>query len=210
MRMTRLGAFVSSATLASATVLGGAGVASAQQDEGPVQFSATGNDNCEVVFTVQNQTNSKFYQIDYQIDSEFDGHGGGTWAERMHDAAQDSGTRWGVSSGIADDTEEFDPGEVGYVYDLDPVTSTLTVNLRDLADLPNPDADEHTIEYRLIWGPHTPHRDDANVYETTVTGCEEPTGPGAGSVGSLDLLGSLESFISSIDFGGSLGSLTDS
>ena len=210
MNNSRLGAFVAGVALASATVLGGAGVASAQQDEGPVQFSAEGNDNCEVVFTVQNQTNSRFYTIDYQIDGEFDGHEDGTWAERMH-AGNDTGDiRWGAHSEIADDTVEFQSGGPGYVSNLDPVTSTLTVNLRDLDDLPNPEAGERTIEYRLIYGPHTPHRDDPNVYETTVTGCAEPTGPVAGSVGSLDLLGSLESFISSIDFGGSLGSLTES
>ena len=90
MNNSRLGAFVAGVALASATVLGGAGVASAQQDEGPVQFSAEGNDNCEVVFTVQNQTNSRFYTIDYQIDGEFDGHEDGTWAERMH-AGNDTG-----------------------------------------------------------------------------------------------------------------------
>lgn len=106
----------------------------------------------------------------------------------MH-AGNDTGDiRWGAHSEIADDTEEFQSGGPGYVSNLDPVTSTLTVNLRDLDDLPNPEAGEHTIEYRLIYGPHTPHRDDPNVYETTVTGCAEPTGPVAGSVGSLGSL----------------------
>lgn len=209
MRKTHLGTFIASTALASATVLGGAGVASAQQDEGPVQFSAEGNDNCEVVFTVQNQTNSKYYQMDYQIDSEFDGHDGVTWAERMHDAAQNGDSRWGLSSGIAEGTEEFKVGGAGYVSNLDPFTTTKTVNLRDLDDLPYPESDEHTIQYRLIWGPHTAHRDDANVYETTVTGCDDSTVPGEGAFGSLDIFGSLEGFVSSIDFGGSLGSLTD-
>lgn len=210
MRTTSLGAFVASAALASATVLGGAGAASAQQDEGPVQFSAEGGDNCEVIFTVQNQTNSKFYTIDYQIDGEFDGHEDGTWDERKHAGSESGDIRWGAHSEIADDTDEFQAGVTGYVSNLDPVTSTKTVNLRDLDDLPNPEADEHTIQYRLIYGPHTPHRDDANIYTTSVTGCADSTDPSDGSVGSAELFGSLKSLIGSIDFGGSLGSLTAS
>lgn len=172
--------FAAAGTLA--LVVGGAAVASAQQDEGPVRFNAEGNDQCEVTFTIENETNSEYYTIDYMIDDEF-----GFWETDGHYSV----TRFALSSQAEAPTF---PGS-GYVWDRDTVTSERTIDLRGVEFLPNPDADEHTISYRLIRGPQTAHRDDGNVYTTVVNGCEAEEGGGLiGSlIGSVDVFGSLGS-----------------
>ena len=184
MRKTRFGGLLASTALAGATILGGAGIASAE-DTGPVTFDAT-TDECSVTFSIDNRTNSENYQIDYQINGEFDEESeGGSWADAKHegldDVKQDGPTRWGPTSAVADDVTPF--GEEGAgphngEYEL--ATAEETVNLKQLDDLPKANEDgSYTIQYRLIWGPEQNYRSDSGlpgveeVKEVTVTDCED-------------------------------------
>lgn len=187
MRRNRFAALVGSATLAGAGVLGGAGIAQAQQDEGPVQFNAVGNDQCEVTFTIENRTNSEDYTVDYMIDDEF-----ANWKTDKHYSV----TRFALSSKAE---APLWGGGIPYVSDREPVVNNRTIDLKTVENLPNPDSDTHTISYRLIRGPHVDHRDDDNVYTTDVSGCAD--GGSGGLVGSI---------IGSVDVFGSLGTLSDS
>ena len=189
MRKFTAGSIAASGALAAVTILGGAGVAAAQQDEGPVRFSAEGNDQCEVTFTIENETNSRYYTIDFMVDDEFT-----YWQEDSHYSV----TRFALSSDA--ETPLFPEDTNSYAADRDPVTSERTIDLRDLYNRPNPDADEHTISYRMIRGPVTAHRDDESVYTTEVSGCaddgaDEDSGQGSlgGVLGSVDVFGSLGS-----------------
>ena len=81
----------------------------------------------------------------------------------------------------------------------EPVTSTNTIDLRDLPNPPNPEADTHTITYQQIGGPDHGFggvQSDMPVFTTEVSGCAAPAGPwgsledlfGSGSAGSVDVL----------------------
>lgn len=190
MRKSRIGALVASSALASATILGGAGIAGAQQTEGPVMFMAEGNDQCEVTFTISNQTNSTAYTMDYRINDEpLEGQDFGTGATG----------RIVLSSDAAE--PHFGSGQ-GYVSDRFPVVSETTVNLNELEDAPATEDGAYTVSYRIILGPDGNHRGDGEWHETTVTGCEtevddsdveDPEGDLIGSIiGSVDVFGSLE------------------
>lgn len=208
MRKTRIGALVASSALAGATLFGGAGIALAA-DTGPVTFDAVKTGECEVTFTVTNETNSEHYQIDYQINGEFDGNVEGyqTWDEAGHNAVEDyeqgaeGETRWGPTSKVEAGVPVRGEG-VGYTTDNTATDSTLPVNLNDLEDLPEADEDgNYEIEYRLIWGPHTPHRFDGDDPRTlTLDNCELDPDEG----------GIFDSIFGSIDFfdnpGGGLSS----
>lgn len=199
MRKTRIGALVASSALAGATLFGGAGIALAE-DNRPVTFDAVQTGECEVTFTVTNTTNSEHYQIDYQINGEFDGavEGYDSWADAGHNAVEDydqggeGATRWGPASKVADGVDVRDEENTAYTTGHAATDSTKVVNLKDLKNLPDADEDgNYEIEYRLIWGPETSHRfDDKDPLTLTLEDCD--LGSDEGSIfdnifGSLDL-----------------------
>lgn len=195
MRKARFGGLLASTALAGATILGGAGIASAQ-DTAPVEFNAEGGDDCTVTFSIDNRTNSENYRIDYQINGEFNDEGradDATWAEAKHDGLDDGAetgpTRWGPTSVVADEVTplgEEGAGPHNGEYEL--ATAEETVNLKQLDDLPDPNEDgSYTIEYRLIWGPEANFRfDNEEPEKVTVTGCDSDN-PFGSAKGSADL-----------------------
>lgn len=184
-------------------------------DDGPipVQFWAEGNDRCEVTFTVINRTNSTSYLVDFIVDDEDpmgveDGVNRDTWDFKINKGpykgtdigprtlgwvgvrSESSGPHWGKGD---------DGVNVKFTATNEPVTSTNTIDLRDLPNPPNPEADTHTITYQQIGGPDHGFggvQSDMPVFTTEVSGCAAPAGPwgsledlfGSGSAGSVDVL----------------------
>lgn len=208
-RKTRIGALVASSALAGATLFGGAGIALAA-GTGPVTFDAVKTGGCEVTFTVTNETNSEHYQIDYQINGEFNGkvEDDLSWAEAGHNAVEDykqgaeGETRWGPASQVAEGVEVRGKGTGAYTTGHASTENKKVVNLNDLENLPGADEEgNYEIEYRLIWGPHIPHRFDDEAPRTlTLDNCELDPDEG----------GIFDSIFGSIDFfdnpGGGLSS----
>lgn len=177
-----------SGTLAAAALAVGLSAPVAQAQDLPVTATAEGGDDCTVTFTISNKTNAPYW-VGYTVD-------GGTtmqWVEGdPHTPA------W--------------PDDAAYKWDYtEAVDTTETITLTDLENLPTPEADSHTVTYRIARGPE---RDHYSTEERTVevSGCEQAgTGSlgsiGAGSLGSSALgegsLGSDETEEGS----GSLGSL---
>lgn len=191
MRKARFGGLLASTALAGATILGGAGIASAQ-DTAPVEFNAVGGEDCTVTFSIDNRTNSDRYRIDYQINGEFNEEADPNWVEAKHDglndAEEDGPTRWGPTSKVAEGVPPL--GEEGagpHNGDYELTTAEKTVKLKELEDLPDPNEDgSYTIQYRLIWGPEANFRFDEDEPESvTVTGCEDD--PFGSAKGSADL-----------------------
>lgn len=143
-------------------------VAQAQSDlpgqhTGPVQFWADATDHCQVTFTHSNSTNGQ-YPLDWRIDGEplrGPDYGTGATSHRRFNPAPNQ--------------PQFQTGVVGYRSDFVPLVSARTVTLTDLADLPDRGADDHNIEFRMILGPHTPHRGDGRWHTVAVTGCQTDT-----------------------------------
>ncbi|MCW4354138.1 hypothetical protein ONR57_12590 [Hoyosella sp. YIM 151337] len=180
MNMLRNGArgIVVTATCA-ASVLAMSYASLAQKTDGPVRFSAVGNDQCEVTFTIENDTNSRFYTIDYLIDDEQptgpDFGTGPTGRRVLNSAAQEP------------------LGPPGYVRNRPTEVSTVTVDLREVEDRPNVGADSYLIRYRMILGPSAQDRGPGTFYETTVTGCADPEPPtGSIRIDLGSLIGSLQ------------------
>lgn len=184
-----------------------------QNDDGPipVQFWAEGNNQCEVTFTVVNRTNSDSYLVDFIVDGEDpktieDDMSHPTYQFGTINKGPYKGThvgdrtlgRRGVypePSGIPRGTPLENGKNEGLKVLNDPLTTTATIDLRDLQDLPNPEADAHTITYQQIGGPdHGIHgvQSDMPVFTTEVTGCADggfwgslEDHFGSGSAGSL-------------------------
>lgn len=209
MRKARFGGLLASTALAGATILGGAGIASAQ-DTGPVTFDAVDVGDCTVEFTLENRSTSTAYQIDYQINGEFDTDDQ-TWHEAGHvDAEQgdeDAATRWGPTSTVDEDvTPRGEDGAGHHSWDENGEnypwsTATQKVDLKTLEGRPDTNEDgSYTIEYRLIWGPDTSTRFDHEKPRTlTVTDCkDDPFGSVKGSANLPDFnLDSLRANLSS-------------
>lgn len=175
--------------------------------EGPVQWWAEGNDQCEVNFHIDNTSNSTGYFIDYVVDTEnateIDGAvapTGETYSIK-YDGVTTPRTvgRIGVQAKASE--PHFQVGEVGYIKDAELQTNANKVNLRDLTSLPNADNDEHTITYQMVLGPDSKDKGwnfDTQTfpeYTTTVTGCAVAEEEANGSMGSVfgSLFGSLGS-----------------
>lgn len=197
MRKTRFSALLAGTALAGATFLGSAGIAAADDAEKPVRFKAEETGQCEVTFTIENETNSDYYRVDYQINGEFE-----DWAKKKHEGLDDENetgdTRWGVRAELGEDViywKEEDGGPHNGSYAL--ATTTETVNLAELTDLPEANEDgSYVIEYRLIWGPHVPFRYDNEAPRTlTLAGCDPTPGNPLD-----DLLGSSEESSNLFDF----------
>lgn len=158
------------AVLAVGALLGGLAspIASAQeglpgQHTGPVQFWASGNDQCQVEFTMSNATNGA-YTMDWRIDEEpltGPDYGSGPISHRTY--------RGDLN------LPQFNHPAVGYKFDYQPLISSRTVTLTDLGDLPNRAADAHTVDFRMILGPDGRHRGDGRWHSVTVTGCQSAT-----------------------------------
>lgn len=184
------------------------------QDDGPipVAFWAEGNDKCEVTFTVVNRTASDKYHVDYVIDdekapehTEEDHPTGKTYDFKKLTAGPYSGTEIGERTIGRIGVRGKASGTSGPVSNAEsalraPETTTNTVKLKELKDLPNPEADKHVITYQQINGPVRGDfgiQSNLPVFTTEVTGCATPDP--LGSLGSSDSAGS--------PFGSMFGSL---
>ncbi len=150
----------------------------------PVQFWAVGNDQCEVEFTVVNKTNA-FYVVDYIVDDEdpvaLTGKAGwsltGTTVNATLDGVATTRVvgRRGVST--APEAPVFASPGVPYDVTRNPVTTTNTIDLRTLPELPNAGADTHTVTYQVILGPNgrdkgwDPVAKQFARFTTDVSGC---------------------------------------
>lgn len=189
------------------------GAASAQEEpglrEGPVQFWAEGNNLCEVTFHTRNTTNAT-YIVDYIVDDEDPASLAGQpgiWSTAglvVNVTIDGTPTSRTVGRrGLATDADEphfqaSTPGNpgVGYVRDREPVYTTATIGLRDLALLPNAGADAHTVTYQVTLGPDTrdkgwdPVTKTFALFTRNVTGCADNGGSGSGSGSSGSSSGS--------------------
>ena len=198
------------AVLAAAIGLGsawaGAGTAAAVpaagEPAGAVVISAKNLGNCKVEFEIVNKTNVTTYTIDWRIDGEDGRDVAGL------EAVNPIYRTGGISSKAA--VPSWPDGGAGentvenrtMVSNRDPVTATYVRDLKNLGEppvwnppLPNPDADTHRVQYRMVLGPPgnngqttdgTPEwLGDRQWREVTVTGCNSPAAPGGSSEGSL-------------------------
>lgn len=137
-----------------------------------LEINAVDGGACNVTFSIENRT-SRSYSMDYWIDNE-------------PLTGQDYGTgptgRVVLAAGVAPGTPPSP-----YRRDIDPPFHTeKLVDLKTVANLPNPDAATHVVHYRIILGPES---DDLirDAKTTTVTGCGTPGTGSSGSSGSSDL-----------------------
>ncbi|AVZ39068.1 MULTISPECIES: Ig-like domain-containing protein [unclassified Dietzia] len=170
-------------------------VASAEGwDRGPVRFSASGDDECRVQFTIINETNA-YYVVDYSVDGEDPTSlvgVPGVWSQTgapvrarftlnsvPYDITRVVG-RQGVQNS-APAAPVFTPGTAPYVTNRDPITTTRTVDLLDQPRLPNRASDTHTITYQVVLGPQSadkgfdPATGQFALFETDVSGCQTET-----------------------------------
>lgn len=183
------------ALVACGICLGASPAASAEGwDQGPVRFSASGNDQCQVEFTIINQTNG-YYVVDFAVDGEDPTSlvgVPGVWSQAgvsvrsrfsfnsvAYDITRVVG-RLGVQNS-APAPPVFAPGTAPYVTDRDPITTTRTVDLLDQPRLPNRSSDTHTVTYQVVVGPQSvdkgfdPATGQFALLETEVSGCQTET-----------------------------------
>ncbi|TSD98878.1 hypothetical protein FOV72_03720 [Gordonia rubripertincta] len=190
-------ATVAAGGLALSIAPGVAQAADNGQRTGPVQFWAENLGNCEVKFTLTNETNITSYTLDWRIDDEplrdvdyADFQVGRTGG--MHTTVE-SYPKW------PDDIDTMGENTVDnfWMEKGRPVsTVSYTKNLKNITDsynpaLPNPDAATHDVAYRMVLGPPGNLGDggpewlgDREWHHVTVTGCAG--GGGGGGGGSLD------------------------
>ncbi|MGW0175132.1 hypothetical protein ACWDUM_14955 [Rhodococcus sp. NPDC003322] len=182
------------------------------QRTGPVQFWAKDLGNCKAEFNIENQTNVTTYTIDWRIDDEVPegrdiGVGFPVWRTGTPNMASKA-----ESPTWPDEVPENTVENRTMVSDRAPVLATYVQDLKNLNGawnpaLPNPDADTHKIDYRMVLGPpgnngQTPTETpewigDRQWHSITVTGCNPSTGGGGSAdFGSLDLGGLLGLFAS--------------
>lgn len=182
------------------------------QRTGPVQFWATDKGDCQAEFNIENRTNVTTYTIDWRIDDEVPegrdiGVGFPVWRTGTPNMASKSDLPSWPDGGAGENT----PENRTMVSDRDPVLATYVQDLKNInatwnPALPNPDADTHKIDYRIVLGPPgnngqtetgTPEwLGDRAWHTVTVTGCNPPASGGSVDFGSLDL-GSLSSLFGS-------------
>jgi hypothetical protein len=191
--MNRARHIVAATTLVTATALTMPALASAEGEaglrEGPVQFWAEGNDQCQVTFNTLNKTNGTYY-VDFVVDDEnptaLAGQPG-VWSSAglvVNVTLDGTATSRTVGRrGLATNAQAplFQAGVTGYVRDREPVGTTGTINLRDLALLPNAGADSHTVTYQVVLGPDSRDKGWNSTtktfarFTTDVTGCNTAT-----------------------------------
>ncbi|MFN3338593.1 MAG: Ig-like domain-containing protein [Dietzia sp.] len=163
-------------------------------DQGPVRFSASGNDQCQVEFTIVNETNG-FYVVDFAVDGEDPTSlvgVPGVWsltgvpvrARFSFDSVAYDITRIVGRQGVQNSAPTppvFAPGTAPYVTDREPITTTRTVDLLDQPRLPNRSSDTHTVTYQVVAGPQSedkgfdPTTGQFALLETEVSGCQTET-----------------------------------
>ncbi|MCX5046571.1 hypothetical protein OG921_25700 [Aldersonia sp. NBC_00410] len=170
------------------------------QRTGPVQFWATDKGGCKAEFNILNSTNVTTYTIDWRIDDEAGrdiGVGFDVWRTGTPNMASKA-----ASPTWPDEVPENTVDNRTMVSDRDPVLATYVQDLKNInaswnPALPNPDANTHKVDYRIVLGPpgnngQTPDEKpewlgDRAWHTVTVTGCN----PSTPSTGSADLLPSL-------------------
>ncbi|MBB1032510.1 Ig-like domain repeat protein [Dietzia sp. SLG310A2-38A2] len=163
-------------------------------DQGPVRFSASGDDQCQVHFTIVNETNG-YYVVDFAVDGEDPTSlvgVPGVWgltgvpvrARFSFDSVAYDITRVVGRQGVQNSAPAppvFAPGTAPYVTDRDPITTTRTVDLLDQPRLPNRASDTHTVSYQVVVGPQSvdkgfdPATGQFTLLETEVSGCQTET-----------------------------------
>src|SRR5699024_1129957 len=147
MRKTRFASLAASAALASATILGGAGIASAAETDTVVgndaKVTATATDNCEVTFEFVGDTsidrlNSVNWVVDYRVD-------GGDPTIENEDPALSV-----YNPVVASNQKSVDALNNHEDYDYDVGLLKKTVNLNDVVDA-NEDG-EHAVSFKFYRG----------------------------------------------------------
>jgi hypothetical protein len=139
---------------------GGVAGAEPSNQELPVRYDANGTDRCSVDFTIENDTNSNAYEIDFRVDGE-----------EISTGDEGSGPLARRAGLIANVHEDAPKG--GYSSTGPTEFTAYSVKLgtpEQLVTLPNPLSDTHTVEYRMILGPEAGHR-DGDWHEVTISGC---------------------------------------
>ncbi|MFC4603414.1 hypothetical protein [Rhodococcus kronopolitis] len=178
------------------------------QTTGPVRFVATDEGGCNAKFTIENNTNITSYTIDFRIDDE--PLTGPDWGQTpTGPTGRTSGLEAAAHSPSYPEFENTP--ETPMVKDRETVSTSHVRNLKTGLKptdppLPNPDADTHKLDYRMVLGPPGNLGDggpewigDRAWHTTTVTGCNPPPAGGSMDFGSVDL--------GSVDVGGSLAGL---
>lgn len=197
MRNSRIGTLAAAGALASATILGGAGIAQAQESAsitgGGAEVTATATDSCEVTFAfdegsvTEERLESVNWVVDYRIGDE---------APTIEAFNEDDELDEQLSvfrPVVASNQDTVDALNNHDEYDFDVGLLDHTVNLNDVAE-PN-DTGEHTVSFKFYRGSADWHSDE-NRAEVTVTGCETVGDDDPGLIGSvihtIDVFGSLE------------------
>ncbi|WP_291082020.1 Ig-like domain-containing protein [Dietzia sp. UBA5065] len=161
-------------------------------DQGPVQFSAYGDDQCQLHFTIVNRTNS-FYVVDFAVDGEdptaLQGKPG-IWSQTgqtVRSRFSLNGVAYDISRVVGrpgvQNSAPLSPTFPGATYEnnREPITTTRTVNLLEQALLPNRASDTHTVTYQVTLGPQSADKgfDSATgtfaLLGTSVSGCQAET-----------------------------------
>lgn len=198
MRKTRIGAFVASTALASATILGGAGIASAQDGDsdtiqaGAAKVTATANENCEITFEFGGDASADELKkwnwvADYRVGDEAASIPAEAETDELTEALSVFNPVVASNQDAADALTNHDD------YDYDVGFFSNTVNLNDVVEAN--ENGEHTVSFKFYRGakPEGGWDADVNQGEVVVTGCDDSTGSLGGALGSLDVFGSLGS-----------------
>lgn len=193
MSLPRTGALVASFSLALTAATAAPAFAAPEPNEPAVQSSARNLGDCQVEFSITNTTNVTSFTIDWRIDDEelrflpdIDFAVGRTGG--MHSTVLD-GPRWPDDIPTeGENTVEKRWMESGRA----PSTATYTKDLKNITDpynptLPNPEAAEHTVDYRIVLGPPGNNAEpqwgerewlgDREWKSVTVTGCAPEPDP---------------------------------
>lgn len=193
MRTFRTSMLAGAGAVALAAGVVAPGIAGASTGQGPsnITFAATDNGDCTATFTITNHVNigGDWAKVNYWV--------GADAPERAPDFGDNRGSDGAVMADPAfenADGDEFEPyRDGGYHWGLESVETEETVDFSEYASEPQgPRAGEGevNIAYRFT-GVDTKDYDNS-LEKLIVTGCD--TGSGAtGSLGSLDLFGSLGS-----------------
>ncbi|MDN5758233.1 MAG: hypothetical protein L0H59_06825 [Tomitella sp.] len=165
--------------LASALALPGISSAAASVDPSRVTFEATNNGDCTATFTVKNTTNSSINKVVYW-----------TGTDAPKNAPPFGDDRGATIAIVADpallDADGNEHPAPPFTRGLEPVETTANVDLSAVAN----GADTVDVAYRMTGMESDDY--DNNLKTVEVTGCSTPV---MGSIGSLDIFGSLEGLL---------------
>lgn len=183
--------------LALSTVSGAAPADNGQRDA-KVNFWAEDLGGCKAEFSIENRTNVLSYTLDWRIDGEEpDGRDIGVGFPIWRTGTPNM-TGKAISPTWPDEVAENTPENRTMVSNREPVLATYVQDLKNIVagwnpPLPNPGADTHVVQYRMVLGPpgnngQTPDEKpewlgDRAWHSVTVTGCNPE--PDTGSLGSI-------------------------